>query len=91
MIYQSVFKKQIYILFADDTSLMYLSSNIKDLFNTVNTDANLLFDWFNVNKLTLRLIIFFNSIVFTQLKRPICDNLAFINADIVTEKQQISF
>jgi len=41
------------IMFADDTTLYTSSSNIDDLYKVVNTEINLLDDWFRANRLSL--------------------------------------
>ena len=43
------------ILFADDTTLLNSSSDLKELFQEMNSDANELYEWFNVNKLSLNI------------------------------------
>ena len=43
------------ILFADDTTLLKSASDLKELFQDMNSDANELYEWFNVNKLSLNI------------------------------------
>jgi len=43
------------ILFADDTTIYTKSNNLITLFENVNSDLNNLYDWFNVNKLSLNI------------------------------------
>ena len=38
------------ILFADDTSLYTSSKNISELFNFMNSELSMLYDWFQANK-----------------------------------------
>src|SRR3989442_5548782 len=42
-----------FLLFADDTTIVYSSDDIDDLILTVNTELSLLLNWFNLNKLSL--------------------------------------
>ena len=44
-----------FLLFADDTNLMYSHSNIETLFSTVNKELDKLATWFNLNRLSLNL------------------------------------
>ena len=41
------------ILFADDTTIYKKSSNLSELYSTLNTELNALADWFRANKLSL--------------------------------------
>ena len=41
------------IMFADDTNLFFSHKNIKELFQTVNSELEKVFQWFNANKLSL--------------------------------------
>ena len=41
------------IVFADDTNLFFTHKNIKELFQTVNSELDKVFHWFNANKLSL--------------------------------------
>ena len=41
------------IMFADDTNLFFTHKNIKELFQTVNSELDKVFQWFNANKLSL--------------------------------------
>ena len=41
------------IMFADDTNLFFTHKNIKELFQTVNSELDKAFQWFNANKLSL--------------------------------------
>ena len=41
------------ILFADDTTLYYSSKCIQDLYHTMNSELDILSDWFKANKLSL--------------------------------------
>ena len=43
------------ILFADDTTIYTSGNNIKELYNTMNTELELLTDWFYANKLSLNI------------------------------------
>jgi len=43
------------ILFADDTTIYHSSSNISQLYETMNTELNNLTDWFQANKLSLNI------------------------------------
>ena len=40
-------------MFANDKNLYFSHKNIRELFHTVNSDTNKVFEWFNVNKLFL--------------------------------------
>ena len=42
-----------YILFADDTTALFNSASLDDLFSTVNTETSKLQSWFSANKLLL--------------------------------------
>ena len=44
-----------YILFADDTNLLYSNSNLNDLTKIMNTELCTIFRWFKVNKLSLNI------------------------------------
>ena len=48
-----VCKQLLFILFADDTNILYSNSNIIQLMNTVNTELTILSDWFMANMLSL--------------------------------------
>ena len=48
-------KLLIYILFADDTNLVYTHSDLSQLISTVNCELAKLDDWFKVNKLSLNI------------------------------------
>ena len=41
------------IMFADDTNLFFTHKNLKELFQTVNSELDKVFQWFNANKLSL--------------------------------------
>ena len=41
------------IMFADDTNLFFTHKNIKELFQTVTSELDKVFQWFNANKLSL--------------------------------------
>lgn len=43
------------ILFADDTTALYNSASLDDVFHTMNMEINKLNTWFNVNKLSINL------------------------------------
>ena len=43
------------ILYADDTTLLYLSPNVDDIVLMLSNNLNLLLNWFRVNKLSINL------------------------------------
>ena len=60
------------VLFADDTTIHYSSTNILDAFNHIAKDLSSLTDWFRANKLSLN-INKTNYIVFTTMPNDILD------------------
>ena len=48
-----VCKQLLFILFADDTNILYSNSDIIQLMNIVNADLAILSDWFKANMLSL--------------------------------------
>lgn len=79
------------ILFADDTSLYKSSSNIRDVFTSINNDLKHLYDWFMVNRLSLNksksYYIIFNK---KANKMPIDLKVTIDNCNIF-EKTSIKF
>ena len=53
------------ILFADDTTLLFRSSNIEHLNNTLETEANKVVNWLSANKLIINLTKT-NTMLFTN-------------------------
>ena len=49
-----VCKQLLFILFADDTNILYSNSDPMQLMNIVNSDLAILSDWFKANKLSLK-------------------------------------
>jgi len=56
-----------FILFADDTTVLYSSSNLGELVTTVNRELTYLVNWFNSNKLSLN-VSKTNYIIFSNHK-----------------------
>ena len=61
-----------FVLFADDTNILYSDANAKNLNNVVNTELDKLNTWFIINKLSLNVsktnyIIFGNRKVHSDL------------------------
>ena len=48
-----VCKQLLFILFADDTNILYSNSDVVQLTNTVNTELAILSDWFKASMLSL--------------------------------------
>ena len=44
-----------FILFADDTNLSISGANLSNLYEDINNEMNLLFQWFSANRLSLNL------------------------------------
>ena len=59
-----------FYLFADDTSLLYVDSNLKSLEKTVNSELLKVSDWLNAKKLTLN-VKMSNSVIFRPYQRKL--------------------
>ena len=42
-----------YVLFADDTTIICSKYDLKEICTEVNNELNKVYDWFNINKLSL--------------------------------------
>ena len=62
------------ILFADDTNIFLSHNDHNYLVNTLNVEINKLFDWFNINKLSLNLKKT-KCMVFKARQRRYCPNI----------------
>ena len=62
------------ILFADDTNIFFSHNDHNYLVNTLNVEINKLFDWFNINKLSLNLKKT-KCMVFKARQRRYCPNI----------------
>lgn len=79
------------ILFADDTNLLESSASIQELFSHMNTDANNLYEWFNVNKLSLNTSKT-SFIIFTKSRNPtIGDNKLKIGENYIQQRTFTKF
>ena len=56
-----------FILFADDTNILYAHKNIKVLYDTVNKELEHVEEWFNSNKLSLNTI----KTKYTFISKPV--------------------
>ena len=68
-----------FVLFADDTNILYSDANVKNLNNVVNTELDKLNTWFIINKLSLNVsktnyILFGNRKVHSDLDIKIYNN-----------------
>ena len=79
------------ILFADDTTVYLTSKNIPNLFNNINSDLDLLAEWFRANKLSLN-IEKTNYVVFKQNPTEIDEHLKIkIGNNTIEQKYVIQF
>ena len=62
------------ILFADDTNIFFSHNDHNYLVNTLNVEINKLFDWFNINKLSLNLKKT-KCMVFQARQKRYCPNI----------------
>ena len=61
------------ILFADDTTIYLSSSNINDLYDSLNHDLDIVSDWFKANKLSLNITKIITYMVFNNKQKYILD------------------
>jgi hypothetical protein len=75
------------ILYADDTSLFYYSKSIHDIIINVQTDLDLLSNWFNSNLLTIN-IDKTNYVIFSAKNKKIPDfTQPSINGQVINRKE----
>jgi hypothetical protein len=79
------------ILFADDTTVYLTSKSISNLFNNINSDLELLSEWFRANKLSLN-IGKTNYVVFKQNPMQVDEHLKIkIGNNVIEQKNVIQF
>jgi len=79
------------ILFADDTTLYMSSNHIQQLYHTVNTELELLNDWFRSNKLSLN-VGKTHYVIFKHKLAPIPVNVDIrIGDEVLTEQVVAKF
>ena len=79
------------ILFADDTTIFYSSKSMSDIFETMNTELQIMSDWFRANKLSVKTSKT-NYMLFT--KHTICNigqNVLCLNGELLTCVQSTKF
>ena len=84
----SVCKELLFILFADDTNILYSNSDIVQLMNTVNSELAILSDWFKANRLSLN-VQKTNYIMFGYKNVPPSNGSQDLNFDIKIENVNI--
>ena len=78
-----------FILFADDTNILYSDSNIHDLISIINHELDTLYTWFSVNKLSLNASKT-NCMIFGKRKIH-CDVDIQINNNHITRVNKTTF
>ena len=82
-----------YVLFADDTTLLYADENLDNIFSMYNTELPKLLYWLRSNKLSLN-ISKTNYIIFHSKNKPIVDDPnhnIIINNTILEKKSTVKF
>ena len=83
----NVSKRLKFILFADDTNILYSDANVHNLISVINYELDKLYTWFSVNKLSLNASKT-NYMVFERRKIN-CDVDIKINSNQITTKESI--
>ena len=78
-----------FILFADDTNILYSESNVHNLISIINHELDKLYTWFSVNKLSLNASKT-NHMVFGRRKIK-CDVDIQINSNQITRVNKTTF
>ena len=78
-----------FILFADDTTIMYKHSNIKELNDILTNETNKIIDWFSANRLLLN-ISKSHTMLFTNKQRIHKLNVSIQNINL-EEKEVVTF
>ena len=84
-----VCKKLLFILFADDTDIIYSNTDLVQLMNTVNSELDILSDWFKANMLSLN-VQKTNFMLFGYKTVPTVYGLQDPNFNIKIENYSIS-
>ena len=84
----NVCRNLLFMLFADDTNILYSHSDIMNLMNTVNSELANLSDWFKANRLSLN-IKKTNFIMFGYKRMPAQYNSQDFNFDIRIDNEGI--
>ena len=79
-----------FFLFADDTTILYYSKNLDDLYNTVNTELKKLSLWFFQNKLSLN-VSKTNYILFNNHRLPVDPPQLLLNNSPVSQVSSTKF
>ncbi len=79
-----------FFLFADDTTIVFSSSDINCLINTVNAELVHLTDWFALNKLSLN-ISKTNYMIFKNSNIESFKNDLFLNGEVLTRVHTVKF
>src|SRR3989442_476604 len=77
-------------LFADDTTLVFSSSNLNLLFTIVNNELQLLADWLAINKLSLN-VSKTNYILFKNNRLELVPHSLVLNGNIINRVQSATF
>jgi len=85
----NICRKLLFMLFADDTSILYSNSDIMQLMNTINSELINLSDWFKANRLSLN-IQKTSFIMFGYKKVPAIYNSHDFNLCIRIDNENIS-
>ncbi len=78
------------LLFADDTTLIFSSSDLKSLVSTLNKELALVYKWFNLNKLSLNVQKTKYMIFSNHVKETVSDKISIGDIDI-TRVNNIKF
>ena len=70
------------VLFADDTTLLYSSNNLKELSATVNNELSNIMQWLNANRLSLNIEITNLMIFRPRGKNEVCPTIHICGAEI---------
>jgi len=87
---ETVNGKTVTILFADDTSIIVKSSNLKDFQNNMAMAFNCVNQWFKINLLSIN-VDKTHYIQFKTKNKPTCDINIVCNGNIITALPEIKF
>ena len=87
---ETVNGKTVTILFADDTSIIVKSSNLKDFQNNMAMAFNCVNQWFKINLLSIN-VDKTHYIQFKTKNKPTCDINIVYNGNIISALPEIKF
>lgn len=79
-----------FILFADDTTILYKASNIEQLINNLNAELDHVSEWFQINRLSLN-VSKSAYIIFGRTSYNIHDSIVKIGGEILQKVESTKF